>query len=209
MIYDIDPKSTALVILDPQREYFDPGGPLYTTNAAAILPNLTKLREASRRAGIKTILVKHVHRADGSDVGRMGDFDPTPVFVEGSTGVELVAEMTPRTNETVITKSRYSAFIGTPLERILIAERIDTIIVSGLMTNYCSVTTARHAHDLDYKVLFVADANAGPDMPDLGFGPVPHPEVMRVIATSLAGGVAEVVTTSEVLRRLQGNSVRS
>ncbi|MCA1636687.1 MAG: isochorismatase family protein, partial [Acidobacteria bacterium] len=68
----------------------------------------------------------------------------------------------------------------------------------------CSVTTARHAHDLDYKVIFVEDANAGPDMPDVGFGPVPHAEIMRAVATSLAGGIADVVKTDEVIGQMNG-----
>ena len=64
------------------------------------------------------------------------------------------------------------------------------------MTQYCSVTTTRHGHDLDYRMVFIVDANAGPDLPDLGFGEVPHAEALRVIATSLAGGIAEVIDTA-------------
>ena len=86
---------------------------------------------------------------------------------------------------------------------------IDTLLVSGLMTQYCSVTTARHAHDLDYRVVFVVDANAGPDLPDLGFGPVPHDEARRTIATSLAGGIAEVVDTGTVVAAIEEHAVTS
>jgi hypothetical protein len=48
----------------------------------------------------------------------------------------------------------------------------------------------RHGHDLHYRMVFVVDANAGPDLPDVGFGDVPHADARRVIATSLAGGIA-------------------
>jgi len=64
----------------------------------------------------------------------------------------------------------------------LVAHGVDTVIVTGLMTQYCCVTTARHAHDLDYKVIFVSNANTGPDMPDLGFGAVPHTRMLEAIA---------------------------
>ena len=72
---------------------------------------------------------------------------------------------------------RYSAFFNTELGAILRGNAIDTVVVAGLMTKYCSVTTARHAHDLDYKVVFVSDANAGPDLPDpaSGWSPTPTP----------------------------------
>jgi nicotinamidase-related amidase len=202
MVYEVDPRRTALLVIDAQREYFDTDRPLYTENAAAIRDTLVRLHQAAREHGIRTIFVTHVHAADGSDVGRMGDFDPTPVFVETTPGVELIPELSPQDGDVTVEKTRYSAFVNTKLESVLKTFGVDTVIITGLMTNYCSVTTARHAHDLDYKVIFVHDANAGPDMPDLGFGPVTHAELMRGIATSLAGGVAEVMSAEALLERL-------
>ena len=202
MAYDIDPRSTALLLIDPQREYFDEGAPMYTPNAEPIREHLVALRQAADRSGAQVVLVRHVFRKDGSDVGRMGDFSQRPVFVDGTPGVELIEEMQPHAGDVVLRKNRYSAFVDTPLRRELAERDIDTVVVTGLMTNYCSVTTARHAHDLDYRVVFVADANAGPDMPDLGFGPVPHADILRTISTSLAGGVAEVTTTGDMVARL-------
>jgi nicotinamidase-related amidase len=200
MIYTIDPQKTALLIIDPQREYYDEGRPLYTPHAQEILPNLQKLRETLAALGVRTIFVRHVHNADGTDIGRMGDFDPTPLFVEGTPEVEIVADLAPGEGDVTIEKTRYSAFVNTKLESILKTFGVDTVIITGLMTNFCCVTTARHAHDLDYKVIFVSDANAGPDMPDLGFGEVPHAEIMRSVATSLAGGVADVVATADLVQ---------
>jgi len=202
MTYEVNSKTTALLVIDPQREYFDEDKPLYTPHAKEILGNLVKLRNAAHGAKMLTILVQHSHKADGSDVGRMGDFDPTPVFTEGTPGVELIPEMAPGNGEIIVKKTRYSSFVNTKLESVLQSAGIDTIIISGLMTNYCSVTTARHAHDLDYKVIFVEDANAGPDMPDVGFGPVPHAEIMRAVATSLAGGIADVVKTDDLVNQI-------
>ena len=161
------------------------------------------LREAARDAGVLTVFVRHVHRPSGVDVGRMADFDDTESFVEGSPGARIIDPLTPGPGDVVVTKSRYSAFVNTELESILRGNRIRTVVVTGLMTQYCSVTTARHAHDLDYEVVFVADANAGPDLPDLGHGPVTHEEALRVVLTMLAGGIAEVRTTGSVLAELR------
>jgi biuret amidohydrolase len=202
VVYSIAPARTALLLIDAQNEYFDPACPLYTPNAATIKDNLIALRDAARSAGVRPIYVRHEHRADGADMGRMADFDTTPVFIEGTPAAEIIAELRPGQDEIVVKKNRYSAFLNTELESILKTFAIDTVIVTGLMTQYCCVTTARHAHDLDYKVIFAANANTGPDMPDLGFGAIPHARMLEAVATSLAGGIADVVSTDEVLTQL-------
>jgi nicotinamidase-related amidase len=201
-VYELEPRRTALLVIDAQREYFDEDGALYTPHAAEIAENLARLVRGARDSGALAVFIRHVMAADGSDTGRMGDFDDEASFVEGTRGVEITPPLAPAAGEPVIEKTRYSAFVNTRLESVLKTRGADTVIVTGLMTQYCSVTTARHAHDLDYRVVFVSDANAGPDLPDLGFGEVSHAEAMRVIATSLAGGIADVVTTEDVLAEL-------
>jgi nicotinamidase-related amidase len=202
----IEAQRCALLVIDAQREYFDHDGALYTPNAMGIVAPLQRLLEAARRHGVAVIYVRHVFAADGSDVGRMADFDDTPSFIEGTRHAEIVQELAPLPGEPVVAKTRYSAFVNTRLESVLKTAGIDTVIVTGLMTQYCSVTTARHAHDLDYRVVFVHDANAGPDLPDLGFGPVPHAEAMRVIATGLAAGIAILAGADEVIAALNSGA---
>jgi nicotinamidase-related amidase len=203
MVYELDPARTALLVIDAQREYFDQDGALYTPHAAEIRSNLDRLIEAAREAGAKVVFIRHVVAADGSDAGRMGDFSDERSFLDGTKGVELTEGLSPRDDEAVVEKTRYSAFVNTRLESVLKTAGADTLIVTGLMTQYCSVTTTRHGHDLDYRMVFVSDANAGPDLPDLGFGEVPHGDAMRVIATSLAGGIADVVDTETAVAELR------
>jgi ureidoacrylate peracid hydrolase len=198
----IEAERCALLVIDTQREYFDHDGALYTPNAKAIVAPLQRLLGAVRRYGAAVFYVRHVFAADGSDVGRMANFDDRPSFVEGTRHIEIVDEFAPLPEDPVVDKTRYSAFVNTRLESVLNTAGIDTVIVTGLMTQYCSVTTARHAHDLDYRVVFVHDANAGPDLPDSGFGPVSHRESLRGIATSLAGGIAIVAEADEVIEAL-------
>jgi len=202
----IEARRCALLVIDAQREYFDHDGALYTPNARGIVEPLQRLLGAARRHGVAVIYVRHVFAADGSDVGRMADFDDMPSFIEGTGHAEIVQELAPLPGEPVVDKTRYSAFVNTRLESVLKTAGIDTVIVTGLMTQYCSVTTARHAHDLDYRVVFVHDANAGPDLPDVGFGPVPHAESMRVIATALAGGIAILAGADEVIAALNSGA---
>jgi nicotinamidase-related amidase len=203
MIYELQPARTALLVIDAQREYFDQDGALFTPHAAEIQENLTRLIAAARGAGAQVVFIRHVMAADGSDAGRMGDFDDAASFVAGTRGVELADGIEPEAGEPIVDKTRYSAFVNTRLQSILKTSGVDTLIITGLMTQYCSVSTARHGHDLDYRVVFVSDANAGPDLPDLGFGAVPHAEAMRAVATSLAGGIAEVVQTETAIAELE------
>jgi nicotinamidase-related amidase len=201
-VFKTTTRRCALLVIDAQREYFDEDGALYTPNAAAIIEPLKRLLDAARRHDMTVVYVRHVFAADGSDAGRMWDYDDTPSFIEGTPGVEIIGDLAPRTGDPVVDKTRYSAFVNTRLESVLRTANVDTVLVTGLMTQYCSVTTARHAHDLDYRVVFVRDANAGPDLPDLGFGAVAHGDALRVIATSLAGGVAIVADVDEVISAL-------
>jgi biuret amidohydrolase len=209
MLYVPDPARTALLVIDAQREYFDTDGALHTPHAGEIRENLERLLETARRAGVSVVFLRHVQAADGSDTGRMADLDDTPSFVAGTPGVEIIPALAPREGEPVVDKTRYSAFVNTRLESILKTWGTDTVLVTGLMTQYCCVTTARHAHDLDYRVVFVVDANAGPDLPDLGFGPLAHDEARRAIATALAGGIAEVVDTATVVAAIEQHAAAS
>ena len=206
MVYDLVPSRSALLIIDAQREYFDEDGALFTPHADRIRENLVRLVQAARDTGTQVVFVRHVQARDGSDAGRMGDFDDTPAFVAGTKGVELIAELAPSDGEPVVDKTRYSAFVNTRLESILKTSGVDTLIVAGLMTQYCSVTTTRHGHDLDYRMVFVVDANAGPDLPDLGLGEVRHSDALRVVATALAAGIAEVIDTDTTIDRLAQSS---
>lgn len=203
MPYDLDPARTALLLIDAQNEYFLPDGALHTPNAASIEPNLQRLLAAARDAGAHVVHVHHVHAPEGYDVGRMGDFGGEPSFVAGTEGARPFATLAPLAGEPVVEKTRYSAFVNTALESILKTWGADTVVVTGLMTQFCSVTTARHAHDLDYRVVFVPDANAGPDLPDVGFGEAPHALALAAIAGALRIGVADVADTDEVVARLR------
>ncbi len=209
MTYSINPPTTALLIIDAQREYFDVDGNLFTSHASTIQDSLVRVRDAAQAAGATVVYVKHVHRASGADVGRMGDFDDTEVFGEGTVGVDIIEALSPGSDDVIVTKNRYSAFVNTELESILRGSGIDTVVIGGLMTQFCSVSTARHAHDLDYKVIFLADANAGPDLPgvtvgDTTYDDLSHEESLRAVICMLGGGVADVKTSDETIALLEG-----
>ena len=94
-----------------------------------------------------------------------------------------------------IVKQRYSCFPATGLADILRKSRVDTIVVTGFMTNYCCETTAREAHDMDFFVDFIMDATGCPDLSE----DVTQEKIKSVVAASLQGGFARVRTTDQFL----------
>lgn len=205
MIYDLAHGHVALLVIDVQREYFDPAGPAYAPAGADALPRIVELVAAFRSRRLPVVFVQHLHRADGSDAGRMGDFgspDDPSSFVEGTPRVELLDELGVTADDIVVRKRRYSSFLGTDLESVLRTLGVRSVVITGLMTSFCCETTARDAHGRDYEVLFVADANAGPDLQRIDGTPLPHGEVLQNTMAALAAGFAEIVTTDELLARL-------
>lgn len=203
MVYDVRKEKTAVLVIDVQKEYFDEGCALYTPNAKEAKGNIIDIVQAAKDNNIKCFFVQHLHKADGSDVGRMGDFDPTPVFEEGTKGVEFIDDLPLDESDIVIQKHRYNSFIGTGLKEMLDKAEIDTLIIIGLMSNYCCLSTAYYAHDLDYKTIYVLDAVQGPDLPDLGYGEVPQEHLKKIIATTLLGGISDVVSTKEIILEIR------
>jgi biuret amidohydrolase len=206
MIYDLAHGDVALLVVDVQQEYFKPGGPAAFDSAGSILPNVNRLIDAFRKAGKKPLFIKHAHRADGSDVGRMGDFlppDEEDTFVAGSPEVQFHPELHFQADDIVIDKRRYSAFVGTDLESILHTLGVRAVVITGLMTSFCCESTARDAHARDYEVLFVSDANEGPDLEDPQGNPVSHQQVLVSTLTALAAGFAEIASTEQILERIR------
>jgi len=116
-------------------------------------------------------------------------------FLEGSDEVELDRRLEIVPGALTLTKTRYSAFVGTGLDDTLRRQRIERIVVTGFMTDYCCETTARHGHDLDYFVEFIVDATGCPD----ASAEIRQPLIKSVTSAVLLGGFAHVATTEDYL----------
>ena len=89
-----------------------------------------------------------------------------PVCAKGTWGAEIFEDqpnLQPQSNETTIIKHRYSAFVNTDLDLILKALQIKTLLVTGTATNVCVESTARHAHMIDYNIIFLHNLTATGD----------------------------------------------
>lgn len=200
--YPIDKTKTALLIIDPQKVYSDPTSPLYCKNFDSAITNINLLSKAMREeCGSGTvILVKHVYDANKTNVGRLGDFGIADLWNETNelSKIDTSKLVGDKKNDILITKTRYSAFVKTELEELLKSKGIDTVIVTGFMTQFCVTTTTRHGHDLDFKVITPCDANDGPDLPD-----TPIDSTKQVLNASWNIAVADTSTTQNTIDRMK------
>lgn len=188
----------ALLLIDVQKVYTTPGSPLFIEQHDVAIANMNRLVREAETRGDLVVYVRHVHKRDGSDAGRMFDYLGSPGeigFLEDSDEVKFDPRLTLSPGALQIMKSRYSAFVGTGLGETLRQRQIDRIVVTGFMTNYCCETTARHGHDLDYYVDFVIDATGCPD----ASAEVRQPLIKSVTSAVLLGGFARVCTTNDYL----------
>ncbi len=177
--------STALIVVDVQQGFDDPGnGPRDNPAAEA---NVGRLVAAWRERGEPVVFVRHSSAEADSPL--------TP----GQPGHDFKDVITGEP-DLLVTKSVHSAFYGEPdLHAWLSAAGLGAVAVCGIQTNYCCETTARMAGDLGYDVTFVADAMHTFDMTGPDGVVIPAAEISRATQASLHGEFATVRTTDAVL----------
>ena len=165
----------ALVIIDMQRDFLEPGGfgealGNDVARLQAIIPTIQKLQQVFRDRGLLIIQTKEGHRADLSDCPtakrerghgtlKIGDEGPMGrILVLGEPGNEIIPELQPKPDEIVITKPGKGAFYRTGLEVVLRSHHITHLIITGVTTEVCVQTTMREANDRGYECLLVEDA---------------------------------------------------
>ncbi len=193
----IDPKKTAAVIIDMQRDFLEPGGFGETLGndvsqlRRAIEP-CRQLLAALRAENILIIHTREGHRPDlsdappakierGSPKSRIGDVGPMGrILVRGEVGHDIIEELYPIEGEPVIDKPGKGAFYATELGTILHARGIETLIVCGVTTEVCVHTTVREANDRGYRCIVLSDCTAS-------YFPEFHEVGLRMIAAQ--GGI--------------------
>src|SRR5205085_509970 len=156
-----DPARTALLVIDMQNDFLLPGAPVATPGGLDLVPTIAALADAARRAGLPVIYTQEMHRADRSDFGIELAFEP-PHCLEGTPGMDIVAGLDPQPEDVRIRgKRRYDAFLGTELDAVLRARGIENLLVTGVCTDICVISTVYHARNLDYRVFVLRDAVAG------------------------------------------------
>ena len=173
-VFPFVPDRCALVIIDMQRDFLEPGGfgAMLGNDVSLLRPAIAanrRLLDAWRRAGLPVIHTREGHRPDladlppakhvrGQGTSRIGDAGPMGrILVRGEPGHDIVPELAPRPGEPVIDKPGKGAFHATDLHAILQARGISQLVVTGVTTEVCVNTTVREANDRGYDCLVVAE----------------------------------------------------
>jgi nicotinamidase-related amidase len=149
----VDPATTALVVVDMQNDFVDPRGSLCVAGAQATVPVIARLVERARGAGMLVVFTQDWHAPDDPEFALWG-----PHAVAGTWGAEVVPELAPHPSDLVIRKLRYDAFYGTPLEHELRRRRVETLIITGTVSNICVLHTAGSAALRWFRVIVPVDA---------------------------------------------------
>jgi biuret amidohydrolase len=151
---------TAVLVVDMQRDFLEPGAPAETIGGLALVPRINRVTRAARLAGVPVIFTHERHRADLSDFGIELEYERVHCL-EGSPGAELAAGLVVESRDYHITsKRRYDAFQGTDLHELLRSLGIGALVVTGVCTDVCVSATVQRARCLDYRVFLVKDGVA-------------------------------------------------
>ena len=170
---EIEPAKSVLVVIDMQNAFLKEGSPAEVPVAREIVPNINKLAKAFRASGGRVAWVQMTQSKDSLvdwSVFYNGVNNPERadrmigVLSEGSEGHALWPELNVLEEDLIVLKDRYSAFLpgASDLAEILEINGIDTVVITGTLTNVCSESSARDAMMRNFKTIMVSDANAAP-----------------------------------------------
>ena len=212
---DLDWSTTALVIIDMQRDFMEPGGFGETLGndvsqlARAVKP-IAALLDAARESGMLVVHTREGHLPDLSDAPpakvergapskRIGDPGPMGrILIRGEAGHDIIPELYPLDSEIVIDKPGKGAFYATELGDVLQKYGIENLLVCGVTTEVCVNTTVREANDRGYRCVVLSDGCAS-------YFPEFHEMGLRMIKAQ--GGIfGWVADTAAVLKAMAAES---
>jgi len=203
----VDTGRTALVIIDMQRDFLEPGGfgaalGNDVSTLRKIVAPLRALLGAAREAGLTVIHTREGHRPDMTDAPRakvergmpslrIGDVGPMGrILIRGEAGHDIIPELSPLTGEPVLDKPGKGAFYQTDLDLMLRNRSIENLLVCGVTTEVCVHTTVREANDRGYRCIVVGDC-CGSYFPEF------HEVGLRMITAQ--GGIFGWVASSDAV----------
>ncbi len=204
---ELDPRRTALAIVDMQELFCAPGAPAEVPGSRGIVEPINKLTGELRKIGVPVIWVLHAN----SQGGGRSDWEMFFNYVVADKVREKTLQslapgrqkvwsgLTVDPSDTTVIKNRYSALIpgSSSLERLLRSLDVNTLLVAGTKTNICCEATARDAMMLDFKVVMVSDCCAA--LSD---------DEHRSALENIIQQFGDVMTGDEVLGRLRRQTNR-
>ncbi|WP_312858314.1 cysteine hydrolase family protein [Pseudonocardia pini] len=205
--YTFDPATTALVIIDMQRDFCEPEGFGETLGndvslLRSVIPPLQEVLATARATGMTVIHTREGHVPDLSDCPpaklnrgepslRIGDPGPKGrILIRGEYGHDIIDELKPEPGELVIDKPGKGSFHGTTFGAELEARGITSLVVAGVTTEVCVHTTVREANDRGYECLVLSDCTGS-------YFPEFHRVALEMVAAQ--GGIFGWVADSTAL----------
>jgi len=187
---DLDPKTTALVVIDLQRGIVArQTGP---HAAADVVARAATLADAFRDAGATVVLVNVAYAANRADLLQPPVDSPNPPHTPPPEWSQIVDELHPRETDLRVTKHQWGAFYGTELDLQLRRRGVRTIVLCGISTNFGVESTARDGWERNYAIVFAEDAMAG-----LSDG------AHQFAITTIFPRIGRVRSTEQILQSLQ------
>ncbi len=203
----LDPTQTALLVIDMQSTFVEPGAPAEVPASRGIVDNINDCAAELRNLGGTIIWVNHAnaHNSSASDWDMFFNYfvsadvrqDTIESLSPDGDGQKVWRDLNVEDDDLHVIKNRYSALIpgSSSLERTLRSRGITNLLIAGTKTNVCCEATGRDAMMLDFKVLFVSDGTSAMSA-----------EEHQATLDTLAQSFADVVTTEEILKDIHGNS---
>lgn len=195
----LDMRRTAHIVVDLQNGFMESGAPVEVPVAREIVPNVNSISAAVRRCGGRNVFLRMTVDADSrSSWSNWFAYMHTPragatiakAFAPNAHYWQLWPELDVGASDHIVEKTRFGAFVpgASRLHELLQGHGVDTLIITGTLTNCCCESTARDAMQMNYKVIFVSDATAA--LTDAAHG---------ATLENMALLFADVMTTGEVL----------
>ena len=205
---DLDPARTALVIIDMQNAFLEPGGPIEVPAARGIVEPINRMAAGARALRMPVIWIRSHHPAGAADWRHFFDHFVRPDRREfaaahlsaDAPGSHFYPEMDVQEDDYIVIKNRYSCFVpgSSSLERLVRNLGCDTIVLCGTKTNICVESTARDGMMIDFRVVVLSDATAT-------LSDVEHQASLNVLIQEFA----DILTVADVLDELGANARRS
>lgn len=180
----VEVRTSALIVVDMQNDFVNPGGALVVESAAGTIPAVQRLLTLARARGVRVFYTQDTHHEGDPEFPIWGRH-----VLEGTWGWQIVEELAPRPGERVIQKLRYDGFFGTSLDHELRLGGIETVIICGTVANICVLHTAGSAALRGYRVVLPVDAVSA-------ITPFDLQAAIRQVSFLYRG----VITTSEAIR---------
>lgn len=178
----------ALLVIDVQKVYFEGG--LKVTHPAGSIDNIARAMDAAKEHGVHIVIIQHSSRNERSS------------FRKGNPLWELHPEIAKRPYDHLTVKSYPGSFTKTDLDEWLKSKGIETVVITGYMTQMCCDSTARQAMHKGYKVEFLSDGTGTLAFNNAG-GKVTAEELHRSILVAQASGLSKVMSTEDWIKSLK------